>query len=139
MAFVIKPIVRKTFDAHWTPAVMRQLKHFTHPETARFRGLGHPTWALDEHANASLVPVCLARTVNPAWCYAFVMNGKLALIRHESFCVYSFVWISPGLIGKLDLVKDMIAEALRIGGEFLDGKTGVDDVFSVPDAQFLRL
>lgn len=31
----------------------------------------------------------------------------------------------------------MIAEALRIGGEFLDGKTGVDDVFAVPDAQFL--
>jgi hypothetical protein len=32
----------------------------------------------------------------------------------------------------------LIAEALRIGGEFLDGKTGVHDVFSVPRAQFVH-
>lgn len=140
MAFAISPIVRKTFNAHWTPDVAQQLNQFVRPKLCEGKSPSHqPTWAIDEGAKASLIPISLAGHRSAAWCYAFVMNGEFAVIRQETYCVYSFVCISPGLVCRLDEVKRLIAEALRIGGDFLDGKTGVDDLFAVPDARFQDL
>ncbi|WP_411884667.1 hypothetical protein [Polaromonas sp. YR568] len=138
MAFVIRPVARTTFDAHWTPEVRRMLHRFICPEDDRLRERCYPTWAIDDAAKASLIPVCVARQHSAAWCYAFVMRGEFAIIRQENFCLYSFVGMSPGLAGRLHDIQPLIAEALRIGGEFLDGKTGVLDVFSVPRALFVR-
>lgn len=138
MAFVIQALARQTFEAHWTPDVKRMLHRFIYPEDDHTRERCYATWAVDENASASLLPVCIAAQHSAAWCYAFVMQGEFAIIRQENFCLYSFVSVSPGLARRLDDVTPLIAEALRIGGEFLDGKTGVHDVFSVPRAQFVR-
>jgi len=139
MAFVIQPVVRDVFDFFWTPDVQRKIRRFVHPPDAASQELQQQTWAVEEGVKACLLPVSLVGQTDTAWCYAFVMNGEFAVVRHESYCVYSFVSISPGLQDKLDGVKRLIAEALRVGGEFLDGKAGVDGLFAVPDAQFMRL
>lgn len=138
MAFVIRPFAPSVFESHWTPEVQRMLHRFICPEDDALRRRCYPTWAVDEGARASLLPVCVAGQLSAAWCYAFVMRGEFAIIRQENFCLYSFVGLSPGLARRLDEVTPLIAEALRIGGEFLDGKTGVHDVFSVPRALFVR-
>lgn len=138
MAFVIQALARETFEAHWTPDVKRMLHRFICPEDHDTRERCYATWAVDEGAKASLMPVCLAAQHSAAWCYAFVMQGEFAIIRQENFCLYSFVGMSPGLARRLDEAMPLMAEALRIGGEFLDGKTGVLDVFSVPRALFVR-
>jgi hypothetical protein len=140
MAFVIKPLVRQTFDAHWTPDVARQLNQFIRPQVGKAHGPCHQaTWAIDESAKACLVPICLAGHRSAAWCYAFVMNGEFTVIRQEACGLYSFVCVSPGLVKRIEEVKRLVAEALRVGGEFLDGTTGVNDLFAVPDAKFLSL
>jgi hypothetical protein len=138
MAFVIKPIARDVFDSFWTPDVKRNIGEFVHSRDGASAEFQHQTWAIDEGVKACLLPVCLAGTPDAAWYYAFVMQGEFAVVRHESYCVYSFVGISPGLKDKLDAVKRLIAEALRVGGEFLDGRAGDDGLFAVPDAQFMR-
>lgn len=138
MAFVIQPVARDVFDSFWTPDVKRRISKFVHSADAFSKDFQHQTWAIDEGVKACLLPVSLAGKADAAWCYAFVMNGEFAVVRHESYCVYSFVGISPGLKDKLDGVKRLIAEALRVGGEFLDGKAGDDGLFAVPDAQFMR-
>jgi hypothetical protein len=138
MAFVIKPIARDVFDSFWTPDVKRNIGEFVHPRDDVSAEFQQQTWAIDEGVKACLLPVSLAGTPDAAWCYAFVMKGEFAVVRHESYCVYSFVGISPGLQDKLDAVKRLIAEALRVGGEFLDGRAGDDGRFAVPDAQFMR-
>lgn len=138
MAFVIKPIARDVFDSFWTPDVKRDIRKFAQSRHDASRELHHQTWAIDEGVKACLLPVSLAGKPDAAWCYAFVMKGEFAVVRQESYCVYSFVGISPGLRNKLDAVKRLIAEALRVGGEFLDGRAGDDGLFAVPDAQFTR-
>lgn len=138
MAFVIRPLARGIFESHWTPEVKRMLHRFIWPEDEQLRRRCYPTWAVDDSAQASLVPVCIAGRRSAAWCYAFVMRGEFAIIRQENFCLYSFIGMSPGLAGRLQEVTPLIAEALRVGGEFLDGKTGVHDVFSVPRALFVH-
>jgi len=138
MAFVIKPVARDVFDSFWTPDVKRRIRKFVRSGDDPPQALEHQTWAIDEGVKACLLPVCLAGRPDSAWSYAFVMNGEFAVVRQESYCVYSFVGISPGLKDRLDGVKRLIAEALRVGGEFLDGTTGADDLFAVPDAQFMR-
>ncbi|WP_411880882.1 hypothetical protein [Polaromonas sp. YR568] len=138
MAFVIRPLARPNFESHWTPEVRRMLHRFIYPEDERLRERCYATWAVDDGAQASLVPVCIAEQRSAAWCYAFVMRGEFAIIRQENFCLYSFVAISPGLARRRHDIQPLIAEALRIGGEFLDGKTGVHDVFSVPRALFVH-
>jgi hypothetical protein len=138
MAFVIKPIARDVFDSFWTPDVKRDIRKFVHSRNDTSRELQHQTWAMDEGVKACLLPVSLAGKPDAAWCYAFVMKGEFAVVRQESYCVYSFVGISPGLRNKVDAVKRLIAEALRVGGEFLDGRAGDDGLFAVPDAQFMR-
>jgi len=139
MAFVIQAVARDVFDFFWTPDVKRKLRSFVHPPDAASLVLQQQTWAVDEGVKACLLPVSLLGQAQAAWCYAFVMNGEFAVVQHESYCVYSFVGISPDLVEKLDGVKRLIAEALRVGGEFLDGKAGADGLFAVPDAQFMRL
>jgi hypothetical protein len=138
MAFVIKPIARDVFDSFWTPDVKRNIGEFVHSRDDISAEFQHQTWAIDEGVKACLLPVSLAGEPGVAWCYAFVMKGEFAVVRHESYCVYSFVGISPGLKDKLDAVKRLIAEALRVGGEFLDGTAGDYGLFAVPDAQFMR-
>lgn len=139
MAFVIQPVARDVFDFFWTPDVQHRIRRFIHLPDAAAQVLQQQTWAVDDGVKACLLPVSLAAQKDAAWCYAFVMDGEFAVVRHESYCVYSFVGISPGLRDKLDGVKRLIAEALRVGGEFLDGKPGADGLFAVPDAQFMRL
>lgn len=138
MAFVIKPIARDVFDSFWTPDVKRNIGEFVHARDDAPTEFQHRTWAIDEGVKACLLPVSLSGKPDPAWCYAFVMNGEFAVVRHESYCVYSFVGVSPGLKDKLDAVKRLIAEALRVGGEFLDGRAVDNELFAVPDAQFMR-
>ena len=137
MAFVIQAVARDVFDFFWTPDVKRKLRSFVHPPDAASLVLQQQTWAVDEGVKACLLPVSLLGQAQAAWCYAFVMNGEFAVVQHESYCVYSFVGISPDLVEKLDGVKRLIAEALRVGGEFLDGKAGANGLFAVPDAQFM--
>jgi hypothetical protein len=138
MTFVIKPVAQDVFDSFWTPDVKRNIGEFVHSRDDISEEFQQQTWAIDEAVKACLLPVSLAGTPDAASCYAFVMQGEFAVVRHESYCVYSFVGISPGLQDKLDAVKRLIAEALRVGGEFLDGRAGDDGLFAVPDAQFMR-
>jgi hypothetical protein len=139
MAFVIQPVARDVFDSFWTPGLKREISKFVHAVDGSAQEFQHQTWAIDEGTKACLLPVSLADKLDAAWCYAFVMNGEFAVVRQEGYCVYSFVSISPGLKDRIDGVKRLIAEALRVGGEFLDGKSGDDGLFAVPDALFIPL
>jgi hypothetical protein len=141
MTFEIKPINRSAFDAVWTPEIARQLDKVIYETESWINELEGRTWAVDATKRAYVIKVLMANRMDGAICYALVQDGEFALIRKVKYGIYSIVETSAGFENRLDDVKQMIEEALLIGGEFLNGKgakSGVLDAYwPVSSVQFI--
>jgi hypothetical protein len=145
MRFEIKPIDQETLDSIYTPEIAEQLKNFIYP-TQNWSDSSRRRWVVNSLHNAYFFEVSLADRVNWAFSYVFIQNGEFALVRTAGECLYAFVAVSAGMVARLERVKAMIAEALRVGGVFLDGKydassefgVNVRNINAVPKAQFVH-
>jgi hypothetical protein len=144
MRFEIRPIDQNTFDSVYTPTIAEQLEDFIYP-TQNWSELGRRQWVIDEIQGAYFFEVSLADRQDWNFSYVFIQDEKFALVRTEGDGLYAFVTISEGFAGRLDEVKRLIAEALRVGGVFLDGQYDLPSEFgvnlpninAVPNAQFV--
>jgi hypothetical protein len=138
MTFEIKLVDRETFDEIWTPEVAKQLDgEYIYSTENWSQDLSRRTWAIDEEERACLIWVHMADRLDGATCYAFVMKGEFALIRNISYCVYSIVTVSTGLQSRIEEVKKMVGDALRLGGERLNGVTDPKNILAVPKPTFV--
>ena len=144
MKFEIQPIDQETLDSIYTPDIAEQLKNFIYP-TQNWCDLSRRRWVVSRAQNAYFFEVSLADRLDWAFSYVFIQNGEFALIRTAGDCLYAFVAVSAGMASRLERVKCQIAEALRVGGVFLDGQFDLPSEFgvnlpninAVPDAQFV--
>lgn len=144
MRFEIKPIDQEALDSIYTQDIAEQLKHFIYP-TQNWSDLSRRRWVVDSTQNAYFFEVSLADRLDWAFSYVFIQNGEFALVRTAGECLYAFVTISAGMAARLERVKCLIAEALRVGGVFLDGQYDLPSEFgvnlpninAVPNAQFV--
>ena len=60
------------------------------------------------------------------------------LISEKDYCCYAIVHASESLSARMGEAKEMMREALRVGGRFLDGKTDPKSSSAVPQAEFLN-
>lgn len=120
MPFEIKLIDQQTFDAVYTPKLTNQLSGFIHP-TRDWFDLSRRRWMVEQARDIYFLEASLAGRMDWAFSYVLIQNGEFALIRTEDHFHYVFVKVSEGLFSRLDEVKDLVAEALRVGGVFLDG------------------
>jgi hypothetical protein len=144
MTFEIKSIDQAMFDAVYTPGLTHRLNRFIHP-TRDWFDLSPRLWVVDPARNASFLEVSLVDRMNWAFSYVLIQDGEFALVRAEGHGRYSFVTVSAGFASRLDEAKCLVAEALRVGGVFLDGcydpPSGVGmnlrHTNAVPDVEFI--
>lgn len=144
MSFEIKPIDQETLDSIYTPEIAEQLKNFIYP-TQNWSDLSRRRWVMDSTRNAYFFEVSLADRLDWAFSYVFIQNGEFALVRTAGDCLYAFVTMSAGMAARLERAKCLIAEALRVGGVFLDGQYDLPSEFgvnlpninAVPNAKFV--
>lgn len=144
MTFEIKPIDQAIFDAVYTPGLTHQLNRFIRPHRDWF-DLNRRLWVVDQARDAYFLEVSLADPMNWAFSYVLIQHGEFALVRAEGHCRYSFVTVSAGFALRLDEAKCLVAEALRVGGVFLDGcydlspgfGVNLPNINAVPDVEFV--
>jgi hypothetical protein len=120
MPFEIKSIDQQTFDAVYTPQLTNQLNGFIHP-TRDWFDLSRRRWMVEQARGIYFLEASLADRTDWAFSYVLIQNGEFALVRTEDHFHYAFVKISAGFLLRLDEVKGLVAEALRVGGVHLDG------------------
>jgi hypothetical protein len=130
MRFEIQPIDHETLDSIYTPKIAEQLKNLIYP-TQNWCDSSRRRWVVSRVQNAYFFEVSLADRLDWAFSYVFIQNGEFALIRTAGDCLYAFVTVSAGMATRLERVKCQIAEALRVGGVFLDGKYDLPSEFGV--------
>lgn len=144
MPFEIKPIDQDTFDAVYTPKLTIQLSSFIHP-TRDWFDLSRRRWMVEQARDIYFLEVSLAGRMDWAFSYVLIQNGEFALVSTEDHFQYSFVKVSTGFFFRLDEVKDLIAQALRVGGVHLDGcydlpsgfGMNLPNINAVPRAEFI--
>ena len=144
MPFEIKPIDQHTFDAVYTPKLTNQLSGFIHP-TRDWFDLSRRRWMVEQARDIYFLEASLAGRMDWAFSYVLIQNGEFALLRTEDHFHYSFVKVSTGFFFRLDEVKELVAEALRVGGVFLDGcydppscfGMNLPNINAVPRAEFI--
>ncbi len=140
MPFEIKPIDRAAFDEIWTAQIrgLLNIEFIRHTDnwTDDFT-LSRRTWVIDEQKRAALVWVRRADRMDGTRSYVFTMDGEFVLFGEIGYRVYEFVAISEGFKQRMDEVKAMIAEALCLGGEDVDGDPGPSNMNIITNVQFV--
>lgn len=130
MSFVITSIDPKLFAEIYTPAMAQELdEHIFYPQDGLEELVGK-RWAVDEERRACLFWVHLPDRIGRQQSYVFAWNHKVALIREFENCRYSIVYASPGLTERMDAARNMMREAILIGGHLLDGLSGESETES---------
>lgn len=137
MAFEIKTIDPALFAEIYTPKVTKELDRFIYPSRNWIDDIGGQTWAFDEARRACLIWVHMADRLDSQQSYALVWDSDVVLISQVDYCRYAIVHASEGLQRRMDETKEMMREALRVGGELLDGTTDPKNSFAVPYAEFV--
>lgn len=139
VAFEIKPIDADLFSALFTLQVARELDQFIDASPCGIRGIDEHTWAIDKMRMACLLWIRMKDEVNSPRSYALIWNRQVMVIRQSEQGLYSIVYHSKELEGKIVAAKRLMREALRVGGQLLDGTTRPSDPMSVPYAQFVDM
>lgn len=137
MTFEVKPIDPKLFAEIYTTKVTTELDQFIYPSRNWIDGIGRRKWVIDEIRRACLIWVRMADRMHSHDSYALVWNNQTVLINQLEYCRYAIVHASEGLRGQMNEAKEMMREALRVGGERLDGTTDPKSSFAVPCAEFV--
>ena len=135
MSYVIKNLKHEDLDRIYPPAEDEAISMFTHAKRQWPQDMHGLPWAIDEGTDTFLVLLPRLR-IDVARRYLFGMPGGVVLIRFEKYCLYSFLYVSPGLQGQLDEVKRRIRDIFKMAGTNIDGTTHENSTFAVPNAQF---
>lgn len=134
MAFLIEGLIRREVLDRAFPENF-SVFHYTDYDEARLVELIHH-WAYDEARDAFLISTGYSRHL-AGFRYVFGWRGGVAILKMEGYCLFSFVYVSEALLPCLEDAKMLIAEALRIGGIYLQGNEESSEVNRVPHADFL--
>ena len=138
MDYEIKRVKHEDLDRIYPDGEDEAISKFTHAKRHWPQDMHHISWAINEQSGVFLMALPMMR-VDVANRYIFGMPGGVALIRQEKYCLYSLLYVSPGLQRRVDEVKDRIREIFKMAGEAIDGTTDENSSFAVPNAQFTDL
>lgn len=138
MAFEIKPIDPTLFAQIYTPAVAKELDQFIYASRNWIGDLNEKRWAIDKSRQACLIWVHMLDRMNSDHCFALVWNQQVVLIKEVGYCQYSVVYASPSLGERLNDAKEMMREALQMGGRFLRGSQETKKSNLIPNLQFVK-
>lgn len=139
MAFVIKKIQQEDLDRLYPDSEADKIKRFTYPKDKYPAVRGGWTWAIDDEQNVFLTQLPIKSRDDYIWKYLFGCDGGIAVIKKERYCLFSFLYLSPSLIHRIDEVKILIRDAFKSAGELIDGTTDENNDLAVPHAEFVPL
>lgn len=94
-------------------------------------------WVVDKERRAFMTVLAGSYTHNVGPCtYLFGWEGGTAVFKRRDYCIYEFFRITNDLLPRIEQLKPLIAEALALGGESLEG-VGGQFYEAVPHAEFL--
>lgn len=138
MTFVIKPIQTEDIGRIYPGSEAEKIYGFTfakdYKDYLRFVER-REVWAVDDDRNAFLLMLPLTRE-DSSYRYLFGCGDGVAVLKMESYCLFSFLYISSSLLPRLEEAKTLIREAFAVGGYLIDQEMAKTAVFAVPDAQF---
>jgi len=134
MTFAIKPIRYEDLDQIYAHDD-EQISKFTYKKRSWPQDMHGKNWAIDESMCTFLLWLPWTRddTTNR---YLFGTRDGVALLREERYCLFSFMYVSPVLVNRMNEVQSLIREAFKVAGEIFDGTTDENDPSAVPNAQF---
>nr|WP_316640418.1 hypothetical protein [uncultured Roseateles sp.] len=135
MSYEIKPLKYEDLDRVYPEEEKDAIGRITKDRQNWMQCMHGSNWAVDEQTGVFLTHLPGVR-LDAAYRYLFGMPGGVALIRNEGYCLYSFLYVSPSLLDRMEEVKNRIREIFKMAGVEIDGVTDEESVFAVPNAQF---
>ena len=132
MNYEIKPFKQEDLDRIYPEVESEAISRITEKKKNWMQYVQGSNWIVNGVFLTHLPGVRL----DAAYRYLFGMPGGVALIRNEGYCLYSFLYVSPGLLGRIEEVKEKIREIFKIAGVEINGVTDQESIFAVPNAQF---
>jgi hypothetical protein len=134
MAFELKKLKYEDLDRIYPEAEKEAIGRITTEKRYWPKDMYQAPWAIDEKTGVFLAWIPGVR-LDAAERYLFGMPGGVALLRMEAYCLFSILYLSPGLRDHMDEVQANVRDVFRAAGEFIDGTTDENDCFAVPNAQ----
>ena len=133
MPFAIDEIDPETCQSFFAAAIAARLDKilWQHNRTMA-KPVGHT--AVDHHRHACLTRIDIGP--KPRLAYAFFIDDEYALFEEVGRGVYAFIFMSSNMLRRLREIEDLIAQALCMGGAYLDGTTDPNDVLAVREVRF---
>lgn len=139
MAFVLQPMRHADLDRiypdHMAQEAYQAAQHMKETWPQDMHG---KNWALDLERNAFLLQLPLDRE-RGYMNYLFGMPEGYVRLQKTTYSQFKVQYVSPALLPQANEVKEMIAEAFRISGEWMSGATDPNDDMAVPNAIVLGL
>lgn len=119
MPFSIQPIDPTLFKSIYTHAMAAELDEYIYASRSWIGEQSRQRWAIDEQRRACLFWVHMPDRVSSQQSYVFAWNRGVVLLRQFELSRYSIIYASPGLTPCMEEVRDMMREAIVIGGDRL--------------------
>ena len=134
MTYEIKKLKYEDLDRIYPEAEKEAIGRITTEKRFWPRDMYGGSWAIDEQTGVFLAYIPSVR-LDAANRYVFGMPGGVALLRKEAYCLFSALYLSPGLSDRMAEVQANVRDIFRAAGELIDGRTDENDEFAVPNAQ----
>ncbi len=138
MPYEIKPLRYEDLDRIYPEAEKDAIGRTTVEKRNWPQDMFRAPWAVDERSGVFLAWIPSVR-LDPASRYLFGMPGGVAILRMEAYCLFSVLYLSPGLRHRVDEVQANVRDVFKAAGMLLDGTTDENDELAVPNAQLKNL
>jgi hypothetical protein len=135
MTYEIRQVKYEDLDRIYPQEEDSSIGRVTYAKREWPQDMHHLSWAVDDANGIFLLSLPMVR-LDAAKRYMFGMPGGIAVVRNEGYCLFRFLYVSPGLMGRIDDVKTHIREIFKISGLLIGDSINTDSMFAVPDAQF---
>lgn len=124
MPFSIQRIDPALLNSIYTHAMARELDEYIYASRSWIGELSHQKWAIDGQRRACLFWVHMPDRLSSQQSYVFAWNHGVVLLRQFEPSRYSILYASPRLNHCMETVRDMMREAIVVGGDRLSSVHG---------------
>lgn len=138
MTYEIKRLQYQDLDRIYPEAEKQAIGRITTDRAHWMGAMQGSPWAIDEQSGVFLSHLPGVR-LDAAYRYLFGMPGGVAILRMQAYCLFTILYLSPGLRDRMDEVQANVRDVFKAAGMLIDGTTDENDELAVPNAQVQNL
>lgn len=138
MTYEIKRLQYQDLDRIYPEAEKQAIGRVTAEKAHWMSVMQGSPWAIDEQSGVFLAHLPGVR-LDAAYRYLFGMPGGVALLRMESYCLFTVLYLSPGLRDRKDEMQANVRDVFKAAGMLIDATTDENNELAVPNAQLKNL